>query len=118
MSPMSLTPGGGESKTTLWSIAELLVNDTVVPFATVRVVGWKTLDRMQSVLSGQVVSGGGGGGGGGGATTPPPPPLPPHALKIEKPTITAIEPIFLMSRSFATVSRGLTVKMMIARACR
>ena len=39
MLPMSVTPRGGESKTMLCSTVELLVNDTTVPFGTVRLVG-------------------------------------------------------------------------------
>ncbi len=95
--PMSLTPGEtGASNKTLWSTVELLSNFTVVPFVTVRLVGEKLLARKHTVLSGQV-SPDGGGGGGGEVVYPPPPPLPPHALSIENPSSSAIEPIFRMS---------------------
>jgi len=65
-----------------------------VPFATVRVVGWKVLARMQKVKSAHVD--GGGGGGGGGETIPPLPPLPPQALNTENIATTTIEPIFFI----------------------
>ena len=55
MSPMFANPAGGESNTTLCATPELFVNDTVVPFATVRVVGEKLDPPMQKVLAGQVL---------------------------------------------------------------
>ncbi len=65
-----------------------------MPFATVSVVGWKLLARMQKVKSAHV--GGGGGGGAGGETIPPPPPLPPQALNTENIAMTISELIFFI----------------------